>query len=65
MDVITGIKDNQLDGLKGNITRLEAEIAEAKGREKELLAVVDKSVQMKDEALKRNKDLETKVKQAS
>lgn len=61
MGVISSIKDNQLEGLKGNITRLQGEIAEAQGREKELLAVVDKAIQMKDEAVKRLKELETKL----
>jgi hypothetical protein len=61
MGVISGIKDNQLEGLKGNIKRLEDELAESQGREKELLAVVDKAVQMKDDAVKRIKEMDTKL----
>jgi len=64
-DVITSIKDSQSDALKQNIKVLEAEIEEAKGREKELMKMVDKAVQMKDEAAKRIKELDMKLKQAS
>lgn len=65
MGVISGIKDNQVTGLKDNLTRLQAELVEAQGREKELLAVVDKAIQMKDEAVKRFKELDVKLKQSS
>lgn len=65
MGVITGIKDNQLEGLKANITRLQTEVEEAAKREKELMAVVDKAIGLKDEAVKRLKEYETKLRQAS
>jgi hypothetical protein len=65
MGVISGIKDNQLEGLKANIARLEGELKESEGREKELMGVVDKAIQMKDEALKKIKELDLKVKQSS
>jgi hypothetical protein len=64
MGVISGIKDNQLEGLKGNIKRLEEELLESQGREKELLALVDKAVQMKDDAVKRIKDMDSKLRQS-
>ncbi len=64
MGVITGIKDNQLEGLKDNITRLQGELAESQKREKEFMGVVDKAIQVKDDAVKRLKDLETKLRQS-
>ncbi len=63
--VITSIKDTQADGLKDNIKRLEDEAVEAAAREKELMAVVDKAIQLKDDAMKRLKDTETKLRQAT
>lgn len=63
-DVITNIKDTQSEGLKQNIKVLETELEEAKGREKELMKMVDKAVQMKDEAAKKIKELDMKLKQA-
>jgi len=63
MGVITSIKDNQVAGLKDNIKRLEAEVLESQEREKELMSVVDKAIVIKDEATKKVKDLETKVRQ--
>jgi|GEM_PF-4836059 len=63
-DVITNIKDNQSEGLKQNIKVLETELEEAKEREKELMKMVDKAVQMKDEAAKKIKELDLKLKQA-
>jgi hypothetical protein len=63
MGVISGIKDNQLEGLKANIKRLEEELVESQNREKELLAVVDKAVQIKDETSKRMKEMESKLRQ--
>lgn len=63
-DVITNIKDTQSEGLKQTVKALESEIEEAKEREKELMKMVDKAVQMKDEAAKKIKELELKVKQA-
>lgn len=64
MGVISGIKDNQVEGLKANIARVQAELAESQGREKELLGVVDKAISMKDEAVKRFKELDTKLRQS-
>lgn len=64
MGVISGIKDNQLEGLKDNLTRVQGELAEAQTREKELMGVVDKAIQMKDEAIKKFKELETKLRQS-
>ncbi len=63
MGVISGIKDNQLEGLKSNIKRLEEELSESQNREKELLAVVDKAVQIKDETTKRMKEMDSKLRQ--
>lgn len=63
-DVITNIKDTQSEGLKQNLKLVEAELEEAKSREKELMKMVDKAVQMKDEAAKKIKELEVKLKQA-
>lgn len=65
MGVISGIKDNQVSGLKDNIKRLQEEVAEAQGREKELMGVVDKAIQMKDDAMKKLKELDIKLKQSS
>lgn len=62
-DVLTNIKDSQSEGLKQNIKALETELEEAKGREKELMKMVDKAVQMKDEAAKKIKELDVKLKQ--
>lgn len=64
MGVISGIKDTQLEGLKSNIKRLEEELQESQNREKELLAVVDKAVQMKDDAIKKMKEMDTKLRQS-
>lgn len=64
-DVLTNIKDGQSEGLKQNIKLLEEELKECKDREKELMKMVDKAVQMKDEAAKRIKELDVKLKAAS
>jgi hypothetical protein len=64
MGVISGIKDNQVEGLKDNISRLNTELEDAHGREKDMIAVLDKAVQMKDEAVKRFKELELKLRQS-
>ena len=64
MGVISGIKDNQLEGLKNNITRLQGELAESQEREKELMSVVDKAIVMKDDAQKKYKELEGKLRTA-
>jgi DNA repair exonuclease SbcCD ATPase subunit len=64
MGVISGIKDNQVEGLKDNIARLKSEAEEAAAREKELMTVVDKAIQLKDEAVKKLKDYETKLRQS-
>lgn len=63
MGVISSIKDNQVAGLKDNIKRLQTEVAESQEREKELMSVVDKAIVIKDEATKKVKDLETKLRQ--
>lgn len=64
MGVISGIKDNQVEGLKANIARLQTESEEAQKREKELMGVVDKAIALKDEAVKRLKDYESKLRQS-
>lgn len=63
-NVISGVVDTQREGLKQNVTRLETELAEAGKREKELMTSVDKSVQAKDEAVKKLKAAETKAQAA-
>lgn len=63
-DVITNIKDTQSEGLKQHLKAMEGELEEAKEREKELMKMVDKAVQMKDDAAKKIKELELKVKQS-
>lgn len=63
MNVISSIKDTQVEGLKGTIARLENELKETQTREKELMTVVDKAIQLKDEAVKRLKDYEAKLRQ--
>jgi hypothetical protein len=65
MGVISGIKDNHLEGLRSNLDRVRTELEESQKREKELMAMVDKAIQIKDEALKRIKELEVKVKQSA
>ena len=65
MGVISSIKDNQSEGLKGTIKRLETELAESAAREKELMGVVDKAIQLKDDAIKKYKEVETKLRQSS
>lgn len=64
MGVISGIKDNQLDGLKDNIKRLTADLQESEKREKDMLSVLDKAVQLKDEAVKKVKEMEMKLRQS-
>ncbi|MCO5143307.1 MAG: hypothetical protein M9962_09485 [Oligoflexia bacterium] len=65
MGVISGIKDNQLQGFKDNIKRLEQEIATYQEKEKELMGLVDKAINIKDESVKKVKELETKLRQSS
>ena len=64
-DVLTNIKDGQSEGLKQNIKLLEDELKECKDREKELMKMVDKAVQMKEDAAKKIKELDMKLKTAS
>ena len=64
-NVISGIKDNAQEALKQQIERLEKDLALAGEREKEMMAVLDKAVQIKDASEKKIKDLETKVRGAS
>lgn len=64
MGVISGIKDTQLEGLKDNIKRLNSDLRESEKREKDMLAVLDKAVQLKDESVKKLKELETKLRQS-
>ena len=61
MNVISNIKDTQTEALKRNIERLETEIVEFQDRERELMAIADKTVQIKDDAMKKVKELETKL----
>jgi hypothetical protein len=63
--VISGIKDSQLEGMKQNLARMEKDLAESNKREKELMAVVDKAIQMKDEAVRKFKELDVKLRQSS
>lgn len=64
-NVISGIKDNAQEALKQQIERLQKELETAGEREKEMLAVLDKAVQIKDASEKKIKELETKVRGAS
>jgi hypothetical protein len=64
MGVISGIKDNQVEGLKDNIKRLTTDLQEAEKREKDMLAVLDKAVQLKDEAVKKVKEMDLKLRQS-
>lgn len=64
MGVISSIKDNQVEGLKDNLKRLAADLQEAEKREKDMLAVLDKAVQLKDEAVKKVKEMEMKLRQS-
>jgi hypothetical protein len=63
-DVLTNIKDTQSEALKQNIKLLEEELTECKDREKELMKMVDKAVQMKEDAAKKIKELDVKLKAA-
>jgi predicted nucleic acid-binding Zn-ribbon protein len=54
-----------VQGLKDNITRLQSELADAQGREKELMTVVDKAIQIKDDVTKKLKAAEAKLGQSS
>lgn len=65
MGVISNIKDNQKQGLVDNIKRLETELLEADKREKEMMSIADKAVQLRDEAVKKVKDLEGKLRMTS
>lgn len=65
MDVISSVQNNQVEGLKDNIKRLETELAEAVAREKEAMAVTARAVALKDEVIKKNKELELKVQKSS
>ena len=64
-NALSSIKDSQSEALKQNLKTLETELEEAKDREKELMKMVDKAVQMKDEAAKKIKELEVKLKQGT
>ncbi|NUM87629.1 MAG: hypothetical protein HUU37_00355 [Bdellovibrionales bacterium] len=65
MGVITNIQDSQKQALADNIKRLETELQEADKREKELMSIADKAVQLRDEAIKKSKDLEGKLRMTS
>ncbi len=65
MNVISNIQDNQKQGLQDKIKSLNEELEESKTREKELMTLVDKAVVMRDEAMKKIKELELKSRQAS
>lgn len=61
---VSSVIDTQKEGLKDNISRLEEDLAEAEKREKDLMSMVDKAVMIKDEAMKKLKVSETKLRQA-
>ncbi|HEY8280708.1 MAG TPA: hypothetical protein VIH99_13850 [Bdellovibrionota bacterium] len=65
INAITNVKDSQNEGLKQNLKNIESELAASKGREKELMSMVDKAVQIKEDAAKKIRELETKLKTAS
>jgi len=62
-DIISNIKDNQTEGLKNNISRLEEELEVSRSKEKEWMLSVDKALIMKDEAVKKMKEAENKLRQ--
>lgn len=64
-DVLAGLKDNQSEALKQQVKALEEQIEELKKREGELMGMVDKAVQMKEDAAKKIKELDHKVKAAA
>lgn len=61
---ISSVMDNQQKALMQNVSRLEGELKDADKREKEMMSMVDKAIQQKDEAVKKMKALETKLSQA-
>jgi hypothetical protein len=65
MDIISNIKDNQKQGLQDRLNLMKRELDEASKREKEFMALADKAVVMRDEAMKKIKELELKSRQAS
>ncbi|MGZ6289328.1 MAG: hypothetical protein ACXWQO_14165, partial [Bdellovibrionota bacterium] len=64
-EVITNIKDTQLQGLKDNIARLEDELAEALEREQAKESSEDLQPGIKDQFQRKIKDLELKLKAAN
>lgn len=64
-NVISGIKDNTVEAWKQKFERSQKELEEGAAREKEMLAVLDKAVVMKDEANKKLKEMDTKLRAAS
>lgn len=64
-NIISGIKDNTVEAWKQKFERSQKELEESTAREKEMLAVLDKAVVMKDDANKKLKELETKLRAAS
>ncbi|RZA05622.1 MAG: hypothetical protein EOP11_12400 [Proteobacteria bacterium] len=64
-NVISGLKDNATEAMKQKFERAQKELEESQAREKEMLSVLDKAVVMKDEANKKLKDMETKLRAAS
>ena len=60
-NVITNIKDNTLEGYKDNISRLENEIKEYQNNEREFRTKLDLAVQAKTDAIKKQKEIQTKV----
>jgi hypothetical protein len=64
-DVITNIKDSQVQGLKDNVARLEAELAEALEREIEAQNQSTVPAKVQEQYQKKIKDLETKLKAAT
>jgi hypothetical protein len=63
--VVSGLKDNAMKGLEDNINRLKKELEDSGNREKEMLAMLDKAVVIKDEAQKKLKEYEHKLKASS
>jgi uncharacterized phage infection (PIP) family protein YhgE len=64
-DLLSNIQDSKSDGLKQNIKKLEDNLTEANEREKQLMTMVDKAVQIKEEATRKVKELEVKLKAAT
>lgn len=63
--VVSSVIDSHKEALQQNVQRLETQLKAAEAREKELIALVDKSIQQKDKYQKELKAMEVKLEQAS